>query len=105
ALHHSSKDNKKEAADAIRKGVEMILKDLKGVLKKYGVEPIPAVGEVFDPSVHHAMAQVETEDKPDNIVVSEFRKGYKFKDKVIRASLVGVSKKVEKKKNSKTEEE
>jgi molecular chaperone GrpE len=51
------------------------------------------MGKPFDPSVHHAMSVVEREDVEENRVVEVFRKGYMLKDKVIRAPLVGVSKK------------
>lgn len=90
ALQHSSNS---KVADSLAEGVELTLKELKTVLEKHGMTDIEALGTPFDPSVHHAIAQVETEDKEDNIVVKEFRKGYMFKERVSRAALVGVSKK------------
>jgi len=90
ALQHSSNN---EISNSLAEGVELTLKELKTALEKYGLTGIEALGVPFDPSVHHAIAQVETEDTENNIVVKEFRKGYMFKDRVLRAALVGVSKK------------
>jgi molecular chaperone GrpE len=90
ALQHSSNS---EISNSLAQGVELTLKELKTVLEKYGMSGIEALGTPFDPSVHHAIAQVETEDTENNIVVKEFRKGYMYKERVLRAALVGVSKK------------
>jgi molecular chaperone GrpE len=89
ALQHSSS---KEVSNSLAEGVELTLKELKTVLEKNGLISIDALGKPFDPSVHHAMSQVES-DAEENTVVSEFRKGYMFKDRVVRAALVGVAKK------------
>ncbi|MBI5049813.1 MAG: nucleotide exchange factor GrpE [Nitrospirae bacterium] len=91
ALQHSS--NNETSAAALSEGVRMTLKELKSTLEKFGLVDIPALGNPFNPAVHHAMAQVESEESEENSVVKEFRKGYMYKDKVLRASLVGVSKK------------
>lgn len=97
ALQHTTTTNNVEREnDAVKQGVELILKDLFATLKKFHLEAMPSVGQPFDPLVHHAMMQVESKDEPDNMVVSEFRKGYKLHDKVLRPSLVAVSKKPEK---------
>ena len=75
------------------KGVEITLREFQRVVEKFGLTAIPAVGMPFDPSVHHAMSQVERGDVKDKSVVEEFRKGYMFNGKVLRPSLVSVSKK------------
>ncbi len=90
ALQHSS-DN--EASSSLADGVELTLKELKNILEKYGLVNIDALGKPFDPHIHHAMSQIETKEVDDNTVVTEFRKGYMLKDRVLRAALVGVSKK------------
>lgn len=90
ALQHSSND---EASLALAEGVQMTLKELKTTLEKFGLITIEALGKPFDPFFHHAISQVESEESDEDTVVSEFRKGYMLKDKVLRASLVGVSKK------------
>jgi molecular chaperone GrpE len=90
ALQHSY-DNK--TLNSLSEGVELTLKELKTVLEKYGLVGIDALGKPFDPVIHHAMTQVESIDANENTVVQELRKGYMYKDRVIRATLVGVAKK------------
>jgi molecular chaperone GrpE len=77
----------------IVQGVENTLKEFLRILNKFGLTPIEAMGKPFDPSVHHAMSVLERRDVEENSVIEVFRKGYMFRDKVIRAPLVGVSKK------------
>jgi len=62
------------------------------ILEKYGVKPIETVGQPFNPEVHHAVSTFDTEDMDDNIIVEELRKGYLYKDKLLREPLVTVSK-------------
>lgn len=88
ALKHST-DN---VSQALIKGVEITLREFQRVTEKFGLVPIPATGKPFDPSVHHAMSQVERADMKDKTVVEEFRKGYMFNGKVLRPSMVAVSK-------------
>ncbi|HYA11897.1 MAG TPA: nucleotide exchange factor GrpE [Thermodesulfovibrionales bacterium] len=101
ALEHS----KNEASESILQGVEITLKELMRILQKFELTPINSMGKPFDPAIHHAMTLVERDDIEENIVVEEFRKGYMFRDKVIRASLVGVSKKPAKSKEEEVENE
>jgi molecular chaperone GrpE len=75
------------------KGVENTIREMNRTLGKFGLAEIEAVGKPFDPACHHAMSQVERNDVGNNIVVEEFRKGYLLRDKVLRPSLVIVSKK------------
>jgi len=89
ALKHASDG----ATSGLVQGVEITLKELKKTLQKFGLLEINAQGTPFDPLVHHAMAQIERDDVDENMVVEEYRKGYKLKDKVIRAAMVAVSKK------------
>ncbi len=72
-------------------GVEVTLKELHRTLEKFGVTRIAAQGQPFDPAVHHAMSQVERADLPEKLVAEEFRAGYRYRDKVLRPSLVSVS--------------
>jgi len=88
ALQHSAG---KESSESLAQGVELTLKELKSVLEKHGLMTIDAIGKPFDPSVHHAMSQIESVDAEENTVVKEFRKGYVLRDRVIRAALVGVA--------------
>lgn len=91
SLQHSSDDNADLAS--LVEGVDLTLKELKNVLIKHGLTAISASGKPFDPSIHHALSQIETADADENTVVEEFRKGYMLKERVLRASLVGVAKK------------
>ncbi len=89
----------KEDLTAFLKGVEMILAHLYEMLKEYGVKPIEAEGEIFDPHAHEALMQVENKDLPEHTIVEELQKGYKLNDRVIRTAKVKVSKKEEGGKN------
>lgn len=77
--------------ESLAKGVEMILKQLTGVLEKEGLVPIEAVGSEFDPVKHEAVMRVDAEGCEPNTVVDELQKGYYLKDKVLRPSMVRVS--------------
>lgn len=86
----------------IVEGVEMVLKGLLDVLAKHGVTQISALGQPFDPSMHEAMAQVESDDHEPNRVVEELHKGYTLRDRLLRPALVSVAKgsKTREKKNA-----
>ena len=88
ALKHASN----AVSSGLVQGVEITLKELKKTLEKFGLTGIEAEGRPFDPAVHHAMSQAERDDVDENMVVEEFRKGYLLRDKVLRPSLVAVSK-------------
>lgn len=87
ALKHASCDPK----TGVVEGVEITLKELQRTLEKFGLVRIESLGKKFDPSVHHAMVQVEREDMEDRMVAEELRAGYLLYDKVLRPSLVAVS--------------
>ena len=74
-----------------KKGVELVLKQFKDILKSKGVEEIPAVGETFDPTLHEAVSSIQAPDKNAQEIVEEYRKGYKIGNKVIRHSMVVVA--------------
>lgn len=74
-----------------KKGIELVLKQFKDILKSKGVEEIPAMGETFDPSLHEAVSSVQDPDKNVQEIVQEYRKGYKIGSKVIRHSMVVVA--------------
>lgn len=71
-------------------GMEMIYKQLIGELEKMEVKPIPAVGEEFDPNLHNAVMQVESDEYESGVVAQELQKGYTYHDMVVRHSMVGV---------------
>ncbi len=78
--------------DSLREGTELVYKNLYDVLTKEGLEPIEAVGKPFDPNLHDALMQLESDEHPEGIVVQEIVKGYKLNDRVLRHSKVAVSK-------------
>jgi len=73
-------------------GLRMLQKQLTEVLQSEGLEEIVAVGKPLDPELHEVVSYVETDEKPENTVVEEIRRGYTLNGKVIRPSLVVVSK-------------
>ena len=75
----------------VASGMEMIYKQLITVLSDLGVTPIEAVGQEFDPNLHNAVMHAEDEGLGENIVAEEFQKGYKYKDTVLRHSMVKVA--------------
>jgi len=77
-------------AKAWRVGVEMTLNGFMEALGRLGVEPINAKGQLFDPRFHEAVQRVES-DQPEGTVVEELQRGFVWKDRVLRASLVKVS--------------
>lgn len=82
----------KEADPSIKDGVQMIYDQLFAVLKDSGMEPIDAMGEAFDPNLHEALSQEETEDAKEGTVVQQVQRGYKLNDRLVRAARVVVAK-------------
>ncbi len=80
----------KEVQNVI-KGVEMIYRQLLQVLEQAGMTKIEAVGHAFDPNLHEAIMQVDDDSVPEDTVVEELRAGYMLKERVIRPSMVKVS--------------
>ena len=95
ALKHASD----EVNSGLVQGVEVTLKELQRTLEKFGLSRIEAAGKPFDPTVHHAMSQIERDDMDEKLIAEEFRAGYRYRDKVLRPSLVAVSIKVQKQQN------
>ncbi len=102
SLELALKHAQEESQAGIVQGVEMTLKELQRTLEKFGVSRIGAAGKKFDPSIHHAMIQVEREDLDEKMVAEEMRTGYLYRDKVLRPSLVAVS--IKQQKNSEKKE-
>lgn len=83
---------KQESADkSFYEGVSMIYKQLMSTLEKLHVTPITAAGEVFNPDYHNAVLHINDDSLEENIVVEELQKGYLYKEKVIRYSMVKVA--------------
>ncbi len=78
--------------DPFRQGVELILGYLADILEKNGVRPLDSCGTEFDPNVHEAVSQLESEEHESNQIVQEIRRGYMLGDKLLRCSRVIVAK-------------
>ena len=95
----SSIDNLARAIEALRasanqgitSGLDLVQKQLLDILAKYGVEPIAALEQPFDPNFHEAIMQQPSDQHPEGTVVAELGKGYKIHDRVLRPSKVAVS--------------
>ena len=74
-------------------GLNSILKNMDSLLKKYNVTPLDALGEIFDPNYHEAISIITDPDLDDNTITKEIRKGYISQKRVIRPTLVEISKK------------
>ena len=89
-------DEKLKNTDALRKIVEhlnIINSDMLSIFKKNNIEPIKSINEKLDPNLHQAMMEVEDDTKEPGTIVQEIQKGFMMKDRLLRPSLVGVSKK------------
>jgi molecular chaperone GrpE len=85
-------DTGAEGAEAYRRGVELIHRQLLEVLRKRGVRPIEALGTDFDPHVHQAVAHEPADGRRDGEVIEEFGRGYMLGDRMIRPAIVKVAK-------------
>ena len=86
----------------IIQGIEIIKKDLVSIFKKNGIETIECINKKFDPNFHQAMLEIQDSAKEPGTVVQEIQKGYMMKDRLLRPSLVGVTK-LKEEKSSKDE--
>ena len=82
---------------------EIINKDMVSILSKNGITPVDSIGKKLDPNLHQAMMEIEDDQKDTGTIVQEIQKGFMMKDRLLRPSLVGVSKKTIK--NKKKDEE
>jgi len=81
------------AAQSLQAGIVMISNQIKSILAEAGLEEIDANGKPFDPTLHEAVSEQETSDAPEGQVVRQIRKGYKFRNRLIRPAGVVVAKK------------
>ena len=85
--------------DKIIEGIQIVKKDLASIFKKNGIDAIECINKKFDPNFHQAMLEVEDNTKEIGTVVQEIQKGYMMKGRLLRPSLVSVTKKREEKKH------
>ncbi len=81
-----------EAAQSLQTGINMIYQQLKNTLVEAGLEEVDAAGKAFDPNLHEAVSQQETNDVPEGQVLQQLRKGYKLRDRLLRPATVIVAK-------------
>jgi molecular chaperone GrpE len=87
---NSSNDGKK-ADQTLIEGLNLTLNEILRVFEKFNVKPIEAQGKSFDPAYHEAVLREETDDYPENSVISEFQKGYLIHDRLLRPAMVVVA--------------
>ena len=107
--HVLESDDKLKETEALKKTLEhldIIKKDLISIFEKNNIKPIDSLNQKLDPNFHQAMIEIEDDTKEPGTIIQEIQKGFTIKDRLLRPSLVGVSKKILKKeeKNNKNEE-
>ena len=87
-------------SEALKKTLEhfdIIIKDMISILSKNGITPLDSIGKKLDPNFHQAMIEIDDDQKEPGTIIQEIQKGFMMKDRLLRPSLVGVSKKTENK--------
>jgi len=95
--HVLESDDKLKETEALKKTLEhldIIKKDLISIFEKNNIKPIDCLNEKLDPNFHQAMMEIEDDTKEPGTIIQEIQKGFTIKDRLLRPSLVGVSKKV-----------
>ena len=100
-------DEKLKNTETLKKVIDhlnVINKDILSIFKKNNIEPIKSINEKLDPNLHQAMMEIEDESKEPGTIIQEIQKGFMMKDRLLRPSLVGVSKKKSEENKEKKEE-
>ena len=101
-------DENLKNTDALKKVIDhldIINKDMLTILKKNNIEPIKSINKKLDPNLHQAMMEIEDDTKESGTIVQEIQRGFMMKDRLLRPSLVGVSKKKEEEKRENNEKD
>ncbi len=106
SLENDEKLKNTETLKKVIDHLEVINKDILSIFKKNNIEPIKSINEKLDPNLHQAMMEIEDDSKDPGTIIQEIQKGFMMKDRLLRPSLVGVSKKKleEENDNKKSEE-
>ena len=94
--------------DSLKKIIDhfdIINKDMLSIFKKNNIEPVKSINQKLDPNLHQAMMEIEDDTKEPGTIVQEIQKGFMMKDRLLRPSLVGVSKKKEEKKTTESKKD
>ena len=102
-IENDSSLKNSEGFDKIISHLDIIYKDMISILKKNNILPIDSIGKKLDPNLHQAMMEIEDENTDSGIILQEIQKGFLMKDRLLRPSLVGVSKKKVKKEQNSSE--
>jgi molecular chaperone GrpE len=94
-LHNALEHKPANVDPAWAKGLELGVRKLEEAMAAHGLQPIDSVGSAFDPKLHEAIGHEESAEHPEDTVVSELRRGYRIHDRVVRPSLVRVSRRPE----------
>ena len=106
SLENDEKLKNTETLKKVIDHLEIINKDILSIFKKNNIEPIKSINEKLDPNLHQAMMEIEDDPKEPGTIIQEIQKGFMMKDRLLRPSLVGVSKKkLEEENDSKKSEE
>ena len=88
----NSADENQNRDNSLKKGLDLTHKEILRVFEKFSVTPIESKGQAFDPTFHEAVMQEETDEYPENTVVTEMQKGYLIHDRLLRPAMVVVAK-------------
>jgi molecular chaperone GrpE len=81
-----------ESSEGLLEGVQMTLTQFSQVLDRFGVKPVESLGQTFDPALHQAMGQLETDEYPANTVAQQMQKGYQLNERLLRPAMVMIAK-------------
>jgi len=93
SLENDEKLKNTETLKKVTEHLDVVNKDILSIFKKNNIEPIKSINEKLNPNLHQAMMEIEDESKEPGTIVQEIQKGFMMKDRLLRPSLVGVSKK------------
>ena len=93
AIESSSDDD--HSIRSVVEGVNMTLKEILKIFEQFGVKPFESLGKIFDPALHQAVMQKETDNHPEKTILNELEKGYMIHDRLLRPAMVVVSKTTE----------
>lgn len=93
AIESSSDDD--HSNSSVVEGVNMTLKEILKIFEQFGVKPFESLGKTFDPAVHQAVMQEESDEHPEKTILTELEKGYMIHDRLLRPAMVVVSKKTD----------
>ena len=93
AVESSSDDD--HSIRSVVEGVNMTLKEILKIFEQFGVKPFESLGKIFDPALHQAVMQKETDNHPEKTILNELEKGYMIHDRLLRPAMVVVSKTTE----------